>query len=175
MQTRTRRNGFTLVEILIVVVILGILAAIVIPQFTSASESAKASSLTTQLQSIRSQLELYQINHNGNYPLTGVTATGGTGAATQWSALTEITDQFGAVSATGDYGPYLQKAPANPFTATANNTAVADEGGTADATVAWHYNATTGEIWAVLPVATANDTGLTDGASAGTVGDFVLY
>ena len=36
-----KKTGFTLVEILIVVIILGILAAIVIPQFTSASESAK--------------------------------------------------------------------------------------------------------------------------------------
>ncbi len=54
----TRKGGFTLVEILIVVIILGILAAIVIPQFTSASESAKASSLVSQMQTIRSQLEL---------------------------------------------------------------------------------------------------------------------
>ena len=46
MSTRVQKaKGFTLVEILIVVVILGILAAIVIPQFTNASESAKASSL----------------------------------------------------------------------------------------------------------------------------------
>ncbi|MEM9111640.1 MAG: prepilin-type N-terminal cleavage/methylation domain-containing protein, partial [Planctomycetota bacterium] len=49
------RKGFTLVEILIVVVILGILAAIVIPQFTNASEAAKASSVLSQLQTLRSQ------------------------------------------------------------------------------------------------------------------------
>lgn len=47
------RKGFTLVEILIVVVILGILAAIVIPQFTNASEEAKQNSLRSNLQSIR--------------------------------------------------------------------------------------------------------------------------
>ncbi|MCC7406490.1 MAG: prepilin-type N-terminal cleavage/methylation domain-containing protein, partial [Phycisphaeraceae bacterium] len=40
-----RKSGFTLIEILIVVVILGILAAIVIPQFTNASETAKGSNL----------------------------------------------------------------------------------------------------------------------------------
>jgi prepilin-type N-terminal cleavage/methylation domain-containing protein len=44
---KTKRSGFTLVEILIVVVILGILAAIVIPQFTEASTEAKLSSLCT--------------------------------------------------------------------------------------------------------------------------------
>ena len=56
----SRNAGFTLVEILIVVVILGILSAIVIPQFTSASDTAKANAMTTQLQTIRSQLELYR-------------------------------------------------------------------------------------------------------------------
>ena len=68
MSRKSIRKGFTLVEILIVVVILGILAAIVIPQFTNASESAKGSSLVSQLQTIRGQLELYQTQHNGSYP-----------------------------------------------------------------------------------------------------------
>src|SRR5690554_4876155 len=106
----TTNKGFTLVEILIVVVILGILAAIVIPQFTSASESARASSLVSQLQTIRSQLEFYQIQHNGNYPvLTG-------DIDTAWQLMTGKTN---ATSTTvvddGDFGPYLQQAPSNPF------------------------------------------------------------
>ena len=54
------KSGFTLVEILIVVVILGILAAIVIPQFTDASTQAKESSLCADLQTLRSQIELYK-------------------------------------------------------------------------------------------------------------------
>jgi prepilin-type N-terminal cleavage/methylation domain-containing protein len=47
------RKGFTLVEILIVVIILGILAAIVIPQFTQASTEARLSNLKTNLQTVR--------------------------------------------------------------------------------------------------------------------------
>ena len=62
------KSGFTLVEILIVVVILGILAAIVIPQFTGASTEAKESSLVSNLQSIRSQIELFKIQHNDILP-----------------------------------------------------------------------------------------------------------
>jgi len=56
------KSGFTLVEILIVVVILGILAAIVIPQFTDASTEAKESALKSDLQTMRSQIELYKIS-----------------------------------------------------------------------------------------------------------------
>lgn len=136
MNKATFRNrpakGFTLVEILIVVVILGILAAIVIPQFTSASETAKASSLQSQLQTIRSQLELYQVQHNGNYPTL----------AQLWDNLTQTTDVDGATSGS-DFGPYLQKAPMNPFVGASNVTAAA--------TGAWKYDAATGQITAVLP------------------------
>ena len=65
-----RRRGFTLIEILIVVVILGILAAIVIPQFTNASQDAQVSAVKSQLQTIRSQVELYRIK-NGSDNLVG--------------------------------------------------------------------------------------------------------
>jgi len=61
--TRTQtRKGFTLIEILIVVIILGILAAIVIPQFTNASKEAKQSSLVTMVQSLRSQIALFKLS-----------------------------------------------------------------------------------------------------------------
>lgn len=125
------KKGFTLVEILIVVVILGILAAIVIPQFTSASESAKGSSLHSQLQTIRSQLELYQVQHSGEYPTLTAAAAGVTG----WEAMTSKVD---------DLGPYLQQAPKNPFT---GGSTVDIAGGNAGD---WSYNSTTGVIKPVL-------------------------
>lgn len=64
MRTRTVRQvkrGFTLIEILIVVVILGILAAIVIPQFTDASEEANESAAKSTLQTVRGQVELCRV------------------------------------------------------------------------------------------------------------------
>ena len=63
-----KNKGFTLVEILIVVVILGILAAIVIPQFSDASTESKLSSSRSSLQSLRSQIQLFMIQHNDTPP-----------------------------------------------------------------------------------------------------------
>ena len=59
------RRAFTLIEILIVVVILGILAAIVIPQFTDASEDAMMASVQSQLQTLRGQVELFRVQNAG--------------------------------------------------------------------------------------------------------------
>jgi general secretion pathway protein G len=103
------KKGFTLVEILIVVIILGILAAIVIPQFTNASEDARKSSLTSQLQTIRSQVELYKLQHRDEYP----TADGTLESAWNWAKMTARTTEEGTISLTGQFGPYLQAAPKN--------------------------------------------------------------
>ncbi|MBE0534291.1 MAG: prepilin-type N-terminal cleavage/methylation domain-containing protein [Phycisphaerae bacterium] len=106
---RARNGGFTLVEILIVVVILGILAAIVIPQFTQASTEARESSLVSNLQTIRSQIELYKIQHNDIPPAVDTFEA----QMTKWTNLAG--DVFDAPAA-GLLGPYLQKVPNNPFT-----------------------------------------------------------
>jgi len=100
------KSGFTLVEILIVVVILGILAAIVIPQFTDASTQAKESALASDIQMMRSQLELYKIQHNDNLPDC-------TNQTTFEACMLGETDQYGAAG--GEFGPYMSKMPSNPF------------------------------------------------------------
>ncbi|MFK7790818.1 MAG: type II secretion system protein [Phycisphaeraceae bacterium] len=145
------RKGFTLVEILIVVVILGILAAIVIPQFTNASTAAKASSVLSQLQTLRSQVELYKNQHNNEYPTSDGTLAG----TWDWTKMTSKTDIDGTVGTTAGthiYGPYMQQAPKNPFVVTASQT----EFGTAvDGTDGWVVNTTTGVIRAAVPTATA--------------------
>jgi type II secretion system protein G len=115
-QKMRAKSGFTLVEILIVVVILGILAAIVIPQFTSASTEAKESALVSDLQSIRSQIELYKIHHNDNLPgVANGTHEAGLGFE---SAMTSRTNQLGQVGTDPTlyrFGPYMQRVPDNPF------------------------------------------------------------
>ena len=114
------KSGFTLVEILIVVVILGILAAIVIPQFTEASTEAKESRLASDLQMMRSQIELYKIQHNDRLPgvETAGTTIGSVGTETFENCMTSYTDVDGDPAAGPGpdiYGPYMQKLPKNPF------------------------------------------------------------
>ena len=128
------RKGFTLVEILIVVVILGILAAVVIPQFTDASTTAKTSTLKTDLQTMRSQIQLYKIQHNDNLP--------GAGSATFTQSMIGITDVDGAVATSG-FGPYLQAIPTNSF----NLLSTIEEGTGTPGTgteYGWYFNTSTG-------------------------------
>ena len=135
-----RKGGFTLVEILIVVIILGILAAIVIPQFTNASTNARVSSTTSQLQTLRSQVQLFKLQHNDSLP----TLIGTSPAC--WNQMMSKTNVSGTVDTTaaGIYGPYLETVPKNPLNGFANVTAV----GSQTSTTGWTFDTTTGNIYA---------------------------
>ncbi len=72
----SRRSGFTLVELLIVIIVIAVLAAIAIPKFVSASERSKESSLHADLKLVRNAVALFQ-NDTGYYPavITDIAAT----------------------------------------------------------------------------------------------------
>jgi len=139
------KSGFTLVEILIVVVILGILAAIVIPQFTDASTEAKMSSLCSDLQTMRSQIELYKIQHNDALP--------GAGTASFTASLTAQTNVAGAAGT--DYGPYIQKIPTNQFNDLATIEEEAGNTNLGGGNCGWHFDTTTGQFHADTDAHTA--------------------
>ena len=114
--TRTaHRLAFTLIEILLVVVILGILGALVYPHFANARADAADKAARTQLQSLRSQIEMYKIQHGGALP----------DLITNWNPLINATVYNGKT-----VGPYLPRAPKNNFN---NLSSVVDGDGTAPA------------------------------------------
>lgn len=139
---KARRTAFTLIEVLIVVVIMAVLAATIIPQFSSSTNDAKASSLQYNLHSLRSQIQLYMLHHNGQIPqITN-------GALPQLTSATDVNGNVGAQGPTYPYGPYvLNTMPTNPFTGlnvvtattTFPPTAPSGNGG-------WLFNPQTGQI-----------------------------
>ena len=102
------KSGFTLVEILIVVVILGILAAIVLPQLSNANGEAQLSRLASDLQVTRVAIEMYKVQHADLIP-------GSTAGVSLEQALTLKTNENGTLNASGAMGPYLRKMPTNAF------------------------------------------------------------
>ena len=138
------KSGFSLVEILIVVAILGILAAIVIPQFTEASTEAKFSSLCSDLHTLRSQIELYKMQHNDTPP----------SFANFVAQMTTYTDIYGNTNAAKTvvffYGPYMQKVPVNQFNnrfdATGIHGLLDNTGTIGDNVGSWEYDEATGVI-----------------------------
>ncbi len=161
------QTGFTLIEMLIVIVVLGILAMIIIPQITVSTEDAKISTLQTNLSGIRSAVETYYAQHDSAYPgekhqTTGsdTTSDGEAGTAflaqmTLYSRATGVTANI--KDATFKFGPYVKGGvlPKNPFTAASDVTVDYNTANittrTISGTEAWKFYAITG-------VFIANDT-----------------
>ncbi len=125
--SRKNETGFTLVEILIVVIILGVLAAVAIPQFSSSTEDAQMSALDMTLTEMRNAIELYYHQHGAVYPgakkITDGSSVGTVGdAQTAFNAqMTLYSAKDGKTANTKDatykYGPYIKRGmlPKNPF------------------------------------------------------------
>jgi general secretion pathway protein G len=132
-KTRTRSGrvaaAFTLVEILIVVVILGILAAVVVPQFAEATSQAQEVSARDQLNKLRRALAMYYAR-GSRFP--NVAAGDGT-----WGEL--LTQG------------YMREAPTNTWVGMGNSRVIVLRG-TADtawqSTHGWVFDAATGNVWA---------------------------
>ena len=63
------RKGFTLIELMVVIIILGVLAGLVLPRFMGRTEEAKRTKAKLQIENLESALKLYKLD-NGSYPTT---------------------------------------------------------------------------------------------------------
>lgn len=95
-----KKNGFTLVELLLVLVILGILAALVLPKFTGRTEQARITAAQTQIATFGTALDAFEVD-TGSYP------RGQDGLAQLVSQPSDVTNWR---------GPYLKSdIPADPW------------------------------------------------------------
>ena len=95
LQTKLRR-AFTLVEMLLVVTIIGILAALVIPKIVGRSEQARATAAHADLSAIKTALDAFEVD-NGYYPKSLQDLVAAPSNAKNW------------------HGPYLDKLPSDPW------------------------------------------------------------
>jgi prepilin-type N-terminal cleavage/methylation domain-containing protein len=115
-----RARAFTLVEILIVVVLLAVLAAIVLPSLSKGTTMARESALASELGMLRRFVLIYASQHlevSPGYP-NGNTAAAPTDAAFRDQAMlsSKASGETAAVGTPGfKYGPYLSRIPENPF------------------------------------------------------------
>ena len=138
-----RPAGFTLMEVLIVVVIMTILATTVIPLFSSSTNDAKAAAVMNNVQALRSPIELYRAEHLTTYP----TITNNT--LPQLTGTTDVNGNIGT-GAAFTYGPYVDAVPCNPINGLATIGPVPTPGtppATGDGRYGYEYDATTGNIY----------------------------
>jgi len=97
------QRGFTLIEIMIVVVILGVLAALVVPNMIGKAAEARQTAAASDIRSIANALDMYRLD-NFNYPSTDQNL----------AALVEKPSGFPA-AANWSEGGYLRKLPKDPW------------------------------------------------------------
>jgi general secretion pathway protein G len=160
------QKGFTLVELLIVVIILAILAAIIVPQFSAATDDATQSAYDTNIANIRSAIDLYRQQHNAYPGAADSTGAGCPAGSANQAGLADSEAAFlnqlryytnsagvacSGTDATFRYGPYLKDdVPMNPLGNPGINTVNLVNAGllgiTTDGSGGWKFDTVTGEF-----------------------------
>ena len=154
--------GFTLIEMMIVIIILGVLTMVIIPQVNVFRDDANLNTLKTNLSHMRRVIEIYYCHHNNIYPgqkkTNGIqdTSNPNEAASAFITQLTQYSDARGETKeikdATHIFGPYIKKGvlPQNPFndkndiTCDITTTDIAVM--TSDGSTGWKFYSNTGVI-----------------------------
>ncbi len=120
MQMNSNRRAFTLIELLIVVVIIGILAAIAIPKFANTKDRANTAAMKSDLKNLASAMEAYFTDNSSAY------ASSLSDLGTTYRSTTGVTVVLGGVSTTGWSATATHVASAKTCTITLGGTSTSE-------------------------------------------------
>ncbi len=139
------RFGFTLIEVLLVVVILAVLAGMTVTRFLNVADDAKQSTLKHNLAVLETQLELYRAQHLNSYPKIV------DNSLPQLTSATNAKGEIGPAGPDYPFGPYLIEPPMNPYDGSKAVVSVEYPGerptGVVGSLGGWQYDETTGKVW----------------------------
>jgi prepilin-type N-terminal cleavage/methylation domain-containing protein len=146
-----KQKGFTLVELMIVVAIIGVLAAVAIPKFADMLEKSREGATKGNLSAVKSAVSNYYADQQGVYPLTLDTATSTIGGVGYTGFIPNYIDLLPAVKVTGKYtanaaadqgkGPGIGNSAGSVFLGTHGGFSSGSTG------KGWKYNSGSGDVW----------------------------
>lgn len=132
--TANDKKRVTWIEAAIITVVLAVMAAMAVPQFSEASTDSREKELHTAVQIVQGQIEMYRAQHDNAYPTLASFA----------DQMTLCTDNQGSLNVPAGSsqlrGPYLRAVPVNPFSGTR------DVSNTPCGSSAWYYDEITGQF-----------------------------
>ena len=138
------RRGLSLAELIIVIIIFGMVAALSMPMMSHAQPSPPDDRLREQLQILRVAIERYQQDHHGAFP--GDASCDPQVVLDQLCTFSNLAGETSTVQSSDfPLGPYLRAVPRNPFARLEQTNVL---GLTDQDQTAWRYDCETGYVWA---------------------------
>jgi prepilin-type N-terminal cleavage/methylation domain-containing protein len=141
--THRRRTGFSLLELVIVIVVIGVIGAVAVPRMSSGAEHARREQLLADTRNLQVAVDIYTQEHAGKSPAEDAEGAVDRDSARFLERLLSPTLADGTPDERGPFGRYLTKTPTNPFTVCPE---IRIEVGGVPTGCAFHFDPSTGGV-----------------------------